>query len=60
MTTRHPFSRRGLLRTSAGLAAAASFGAPAILHAETKTLKITTWRGKRCRGDGTGSENRTT
>ena len=46
MTTRHPFSRRGLLRTSAGLAAAASLGAPSILHAETKTLKITTWGGK--------------
>jgi len=46
MTSRHPVSRRALLRTGAGLAAAASLGAPAILHAETKTLKITTWGGK--------------
>jgi putative spermidine/putrescine transport system substrate-binding protein len=39
-------SRRSVLRTGAGLAAAATVGAPAILHAETKTLKITTWGGK--------------
>ena len=39
-------SRRQALRTGAGLAAAATLGAPAILHAQTKTLKITTWGGK--------------
>lgn len=39
-------SRRNALRAGTGLAAAAAFGAPAILHAETKTLKITTWGGK--------------
>ncbi len=39
-------SRRNALRAGAGLAAAATIGAPAILHAETKTLKITTWGGK--------------
>ena len=38
-------SRRSMLRTGA-LAAAATVGAPAILHAQTKTLKITTWGGK--------------
>src|ERR1043165_1243455 len=37
-------SRRTLLGTSA--MAAASLAAPSILHAETKTLKITTWGGK--------------
>src|SRR5437764_12308406 len=39
-------SRRSVLRTGAGLAAAATVGAPATLHAQTKTLKITTWGGK--------------
>lgn len=39
-------SRRSMLRAGAGLAAAATVGAPAILHAQTKTLKITTWGGK--------------
>ncbi|MBS0519241.1 MAG: extracellular solute-binding protein [Proteobacteria bacterium] len=39
-------SRRRALQAGAGLAAAATFGAPAILHAETRTLKITTWGGK--------------
>ena len=39
-------SRRSVLRSGAGLAAAATVGAPAILHAQTKTLKITTWGGK--------------
>jgi putative spermidine/putrescine transport system substrate-binding protein len=37
-------SRRTILRTSA--VAAATLGAPSILHAQTKTLKITTWGGK--------------
>src|SRR5215471_11591695 len=37
-------SRRTLLGTSA--VAAASLAAPSILHAQTKTLKITTWGGK--------------
>ncbi|HZP98149.1 MAG TPA: extracellular solute-binding protein [Reyranella sp.] len=39
-------SRRNALRAGAGIAAAATLGAPAILHAQTKTLKITTWGGK--------------
>ena len=38
-------SRRSMLRTGA-LATVATVGAPAILHAQTKTLKITTWGGK--------------
>src|SRR5215475_4267986 len=38
-------SRRSVLRTGA-LAAAATVAAPAILHAQVKTLKITTWGGK--------------
>jgi putative spermidine/putrescine transport system substrate-binding protein len=39
-------SRRKALRTGAGLAAIGALGAPAIAHAQTKTLKITTWGGK--------------
>src|SRR5437868_5713821 len=39
-------SRRNALRAGAGVAALATLGAPAILHAQTKTLKITTWGGK--------------
>jgi len=39
-------SRRNALKTSAGFAAAATVGAPSILHAQTATLKITTWGGK--------------
>ena len=41
-------SRRTILRGSAGLSAlaATTLAAPAILHAQTKTLKITTWGGK--------------
>ena len=39
-------SRRKALHTGAGLAALATVGAPSILHAQTKTLKITTWGGK--------------
>jgi putative spermidine/putrescine transport system substrate-binding protein len=38
-------SRRNAMRAGAGLAAAA-IGAPSILHAQTATLKITTWGGK--------------
>ena len=38
-------SRREALRAGAGLAGLAVLGAPAILHAQTKTLKITTWGG---------------
>src|SRR4030095_3258166 len=37
-------SRRTMLGTSA--LAAATLAAPSILHAQTKTLKITTWGGK--------------
>ena len=43
MISRSPISRRAVLRTGAGIAAAASLGAPAIARAESKTLKITTW-----------------
>src|SRR6267378_4201760 len=39
-------SRRKALRAGAGLAAMGALGAPSILHAQTKTLKITTWGGK--------------
>src|SRR5262249_38844183 len=42
-------NRRGIMisrRALLGTAAAASVAAPAILHAQTKTLKITTWGGK--------------
>jgi len=39
-------SRRKALQAGAGLAAATALGAPSILHAETATLKITTWGGK--------------
>src|SRR5438067_8066671 len=39
-------SRRKALQVGAGVAALATLGAPAILHAQTKTLKITTWGGK--------------
>src|SRR5882757_10989129 len=46
MMSRHPISTRAMLRSGASLAAAATVGAPAILHAQTKTLKITTWGGK--------------
>ena len=42
--TKGKISRRTVLR--AGAAAAATFAAPAILHAQTATLKITTWGGK--------------
>ena len=38
-------SRRKALELGAGLAAA-TLGTPSILHAQTKTLKITTWGGK--------------
>src|SRR6185436_1813553 len=37
-------SRRSVLGT--GAVAAATLAAPSILHAQTKTLKITTWGGK--------------
>ena len=46
MIARHTISRRQALRTGAGLAAIAAVGAPSILHAQTRTLKITTWGGK--------------
>jgi putative spermidine/putrescine transport system substrate-binding protein len=39
-------SRRKALRAGAGLAAFGALGAPAIAHAQTATLKITTWGGK--------------
>ena len=46
MISRHKISRRQALRASAGLAAVGAVGAPSILHAQTRTLKITTWGGK--------------
>ena len=39
-------SRRKALHAGASLAALTALGAPSILHAQTKTLKITTWGGK--------------
>lgn len=39
-------SRRKALRTGAGLAAASVLGVPAVLHAQARVLKITTWGGK--------------
>jgi len=39
-------TRRNALKAGAGLAAAGTLAAPAILHAQTATLKITTWGGK--------------
>src|SRR5713226_3629327 len=39
-------SRRKALQAGANLAAMTALGAPSILHAETATLKITTWGGK--------------
>src|SRR5258708_3751079 len=38
--------RRKALRAGASVAALAALGTPAILHAQTATLKITTWGGK--------------
>ncbi len=46
MTHFHHLTRRGALKAGAGATAAAIVGAPAILHAQTATLKITTWGGK--------------
>src|SRR5882762_7086338 len=39
-------SRRKALQAGIGAAALAGVGAPAILHAQAQTLKITTWGGK--------------
>ena len=39
-------TRRKALHAGAGLAAAATLGAPSVLHAQAATLKITTWGGK--------------
>jgi putative spermidine/putrescine transport system substrate-binding protein len=44
--TMSKITRRRLVGTGAGAAAVATLGAPAILHAQTATLKITTWGGK--------------
>jgi len=44
--TKNKWSRRSFLKVGAGVAAATAIGAPAILHAQTATLKITTWGGK--------------
>lgn len=46
MISRHQITRRKALRATAGLAALSAIGAPSILHAQTRTLKITTWGGK--------------
>jgi putative spermidine/putrescine transport system substrate-binding protein len=45
MTERIRLTRRGAVKAGVG-AALAVVGAPAILHAQTATLKITTWGGK--------------
>lgn len=44
--TMSKITRRRLVGAGAGAAAVATIGAPAILHAQTATLKITTWGGK--------------
>jgi putative spermidine/putrescine transport system substrate-binding protein len=44
MTQSNHLGRRAAIK--AGAAALATIGAPAILHAQTATLKITTWGGK--------------
>lgn len=46
MTADRAFSRRSFVRISCGVAAAATFGAPAILRAQSATLKTTAWGGK--------------
>jgi putative spermidine/putrescine transport system substrate-binding protein len=46
MSTRDRFSRRRFLATTAATGAVAAIGAPAIVGAQTPTLKITTWGGK--------------
>ena len=46
MTTTWKFSRRSFLKSTGGAAAVAAVGAPAILHAQTATLKTTAWGGK--------------
>lgn len=44
MITASPLARRRFLATAAAMAG--TFGTPAILRAQTRTLKITTWGGK--------------
>ncbi len=49
MTTTWKFSRRSFLKSTGGAVAAvaaAGVGAPAILHAQTATLRTTAWGGK--------------
>ena len=46
MIPRSAITRHKVLQAGAGFAAAATIGTPAILHAQTRTLKITTWGGK--------------
>jgi len=46
MISHHTISRRKALRVGTSLAVLGALGAPSILHAQTKTLKITTWGGK--------------
>ncbi|MGQ0662536.1 MAG: ABC transporter substrate-binding protein [Pseudomonadota bacterium] len=45
-TRKSMFGRRRFLETTAATAALGVIGAPAILHAQTATLRITTWGGK--------------
>ncbi len=46
MISRRTISRRRIFHGGAGIAALAAMGAPSILHAQTRTLRITTWGGK--------------
>lgn len=39
-------TRRGFVKAAGGAVAAVSLGAPAVLHAQTATLKTTAWGGK--------------
>ena len=46
MTNGRKLTRRSLVTTAAKAAAVAAIGAPAVLHAQTATLKTTAWGGK--------------
>src|SRR5260370_22910988 len=46
MTTKWNVSRRTILKGAAGSGAAATIGAPAILHEQVAVLKTTAWGGK--------------
>jgi putative spermidine/putrescine transport system substrate-binding protein len=46
MKTTMPMTRRRFVQAAGGVAAATAIGAPAVLRAETATLKTTAWGGK--------------